>query len=888
MYGYDLAPYFDINNLTFSGISKSDYLRPHKLPEGLYRFNVEVLDYYRGIVVSNTALFQAFIVLNDPPVINYPANGSKISYSRNPQIVFNWTPRHLGSPNSAFSTIYRFRMVEVIPPQRNPYEAMLVMPTLFETTTPLTTFVYDISYPPLVPGRVYAFNVTAEDVQGRDLFKNGGTSETYTFTYGDECSKPEFITASPKPAGMELRWNSHAMHDEYEVWYMIEGHPVEYTARCTRPFLRVSDLPQRRRIIYRVKAFCGAFESDFTDTASVVTDSIRRRTIVCGTPKPRPSITNFNDILDLNPGDTITAGGYTVILKDVGRNEDGSFTGECVVIMPFFNYARVRHRFDRIRVNELRQLFEGKLIGVSDLDESTVARINTKKSDTPAAGKIRVNTSIGYLYADSLIVVSTGIDTVYYASDSTLVVVKDDGTTEQFIVDKGDKIVIKDSEGHEYLADGGRVTTLSLGGGDSQVAVPTVSSISQAVAQLPILHFKPDGLMRYGLDSLRYEAMRSAYPQVNIRGQTVNVPYKAIEAGSVDYLQAMPLVNQQIGQVAFSWKQRGSTVMSSRMGNAYRLTLGGLVDGQEDDLQATVQLKDTAGRDSSIVIGQCRVVGYSAKSIPLYLIPVGESAWYDQQAIATGINDIYRQAAISWQVQWLPAFSTREWDVEGSGTFVNSDANTRMDYTSSMRALVRAYKKANRVEKDAVYVFLVNLPCSDASLKGFMPFSKQFGFVFVPATGTDATTLARTISHEVAHGTFNLRHTFSPENPYPLPQGTTDNLMDYATPTATTLHKYQWDLIHHPQRVWFAWLEEEEEGELSSEFKGTPVVFLGDTAIRKERLLLYNDTSKTIKIKFETSDTSKTKVAYQLIITTELNNTKLAYPQTGCDTLVFN
>ena len=25
-------------------------------------------------------------------------------------------------------------------------------------------------------------------------------------------------------------------------------------------------------------------------------------------------------------------------------------------------------------------------------------------------------------------------------------------------------------------------------------------------------------------------------------------------------------------------------------------------------------------------------------------------------------------------------------------------------------------------------------------------------------------------------------------------------------------HKYQWDLIHNPRRVWFAWLQDEEEG----------------------------------------------------------------------------
>jgi hypothetical protein len=37
--------------------------------------------------------------------------------------------------------------------------------------------------------------------------------------------------------------------------------------------------------------------------------------------------------------------------------------------------------------------------------------------------------------------------------------------------------------------------------------------------------------------------------------------------------------------------------------------------------------------------------------------------------------------------------------------------------------------------------------------------------------------------------------------------------MDYSSnTTATALYKYQWDYIHDPQTMLFAWAEEEEEG----------------------------------------------------------------------------
>jgi hypothetical protein len=48
--------------------------------------------------------------------------------------------------------------------------------------------------------------------------------------------------------------------------------------------------------------------------------------------------------------------------------------------------------------------------------------------------------------------------------------------------------------------------------------------------------------------------------------------------------------------------------------------------------------------------------------------------------------------------------------------------------------------------------------------------------------------------------------------------------MDYpsSTPaTATSLNKYQWDLIHYPNKDWFSWLEDEEEG---ASFKSASIV----------------------------------------------------------------
>src|SRR5699024_598589 len=113
--GADLGTYFDPNHLNFQGITRQQFQKMGKLPEGIYRFCFEVLEYNRGMKISNSACVVAWVILNDPPIINLPENNVKLRAQVPQNIVFQWTPRHTGSPNAAFSTAYEFRMVEVWP-----------------------------------------------------------------------------------------------------------------------------------------------------------------------------------------------------------------------------------------------------------------------------------------------------------------------------------------------------------------------------------------------------------------------------------------------------------------------------------------------------------------------------------------------------------------------------------------------------------------------------------------------------------------------------------------------------------------------------------------------------------------------------------------------------
>jgi hypothetical protein len=144
-----------------------------------------------------------------------------------------------------------------------------------------------------------------------------------------------------------------------------------------------------------------------------------------------------------------------------------------------------------------------------------------------------------------------------------------------------------------------------------------------------------------------------------------------------------------------------------------------------------------------------------------------------------GINRKYSKSVTQWDVKWKNAYKGTEQDIE----------------------------------KQAVYVFLFEGNHTTSALKGYMPFNKQFAFVFTQGITSDANAIAHNISHEIAHGTFNLRHTFSDKNQYIQSQGSTTNLMDYSTVSTNNLNKYQWDLIHDPEKVLFSWLEDEGEAE---------------------------------------------------------------------------
>ncbi len=488
LYGTDLSTYFDPSNLDFTGISKTEYLRTNLLPEGYYTFTVEVFNYPRGNPVSK-ATASAYIVLNDPPIINTPGNNSKPLANDPQNIVFSWTPMHMGSPNSAFTTEYELKIVEIWPKGRDPYEAMRTSPAFYQTTTQNTQLVYDMMCPLLTPGNDYAFNIRAKAIVGidqLDLFKNDGYSETFKFTFGDECKPPTGFEAKPvNGGGLEVTWKTGMSQTGYNIRYRVKGSDKDWWSdQSMTDNIRIYQLPSNTDIEYKVNSECSTILSAYSDTQYAHTATVEQKPFVCKDATPPATITNFNDMPTLVAGANINAGGFNARITQVTRNSDGSFSGECIVTIPFFNYAKVAHTFDHIKVNELGQLYQGKLVSKEDTTGAFMTKIDMNKSNQQ--NQETTDTTTNTLASDTGTVKIEGkIDSVYIQGDKVIVVSDNGNKTDTIEQKEGEKKLITDEKGNQYLAANGTVTKIGgeeiEGGAPEEILMSTMADKAKSL-----------------------------------------------------------------------------------------------------------------------------------------------------------------------------------------------------------------------------------------------------------------------------------------------------------------------------------------------------------------------------------------------------------------------
>ena len=374
-FGDQLTEYFNLNNLDIIGLSRSQLESTGALPEGVYRFTLEVLEYNRGVKISNSATSIVWLILNDPPLLNLPLDTEIITAS-DPQIVrFQWTPRHKGSPNASFNTEYLLKIVEIWPETRNPNDAILTSNPVFEATTTANYFVYSVANPALIPGRKYAFTVQARAISGTDeldLFKNNGFSQVRSFQFGNACNPPSKVDLlETKNKSIEIGWDIPDGATGFNIMYREKDNKANWFEKFSYlPNLSIHQLQPNKNYEVMVKANCLTISSEFTEPYEFQTANAINE-FTCGDLDIRYDLSNRSPIPSLFVGETVLAGDFEIELISVSRTMRG-YSGTGLINLPFLNMAKTLVSYESLRVNTDYRVYDGSLTTLYDEDSRMI------------------------------------------------------------------------------------------------------------------------------------------------------------------------------------------------------------------------------------------------------------------------------------------------------------------------------------------------------------------------------------------------------------------------------------------------------------------------------------------------------------------------------------
>jgi len=378
----DLAPYFNPDNLDVAGMSKAALQQNGQLPDGYYTICAEAVEINSGQLVSNEKQGcspPAWLSVSEPPLLNLPRKGEAVAFREPLNIIFNWTPRHMSSPNAAFQTEYEFTLVEVWDNGVLPEAAFGTMPPLYQNTTSSTTLLYGPTEPPLLPGKQYAWRIQAKAKQGLDeyaVFRNNGYSEIFYFRLQEDCQPPEQVAATQENGRINITWAPQPKMFEYIVEYREQDKPNAewFNVKSTSASATINDAIPGHKYEYRVGGYCSQGNKTLGDTHAFEVPKKDTANKNCGI-LPDISISNQTPIQQLQPDDQIMAGDFPVRLLKVQGS--GSFTGSGYITIPFIGYNRVKVKFENIKVNTDRQLISGAIMTTFDSLKTQVVDVDS-------------------------------------------------------------------------------------------------------------------------------------------------------------------------------------------------------------------------------------------------------------------------------------------------------------------------------------------------------------------------------------------------------------------------------------------------------------------------------------------------------------------------------
>ncbi|MDM8161512.1 hypothetical protein QUH73_16950 [Labilibaculum sp. K2S] len=810
LYGDRLEEYLVPEHMNFSGITKKQFLKTGRLPEGVYKFTVEIFEARRQEKVSNTATSMAWMLLNEPPVITAPANNKLLKATDPASIFFNWLPRHMNSQNALSDVEYEFTMVEIWPVNQSAEEAIRSKEPLLKTVFRNTSFVYDAQYPMLVPGRQYACRVRAFSNQQKEMFKNEGYSPVVSFVFGEECKPPLLVDVDPALGGSaQLSIVPQSNHSSFTVQIRDVAGDKWYSQQSNQPDFELKQLKPGATYQYKVQAQCETLESEFTPI-SQFSLSKEQAEVECGQSASIPEIDGSPALNQLTAGDVINAGGFKVTVKQASGSR-GTFTGSGVVRIGMLGNIELRTVFDNIKVNESYQLTAGEIRVVGSDIYALGSDIRDQADDF-------FNNDIWDSVDDAIADAESIVDEISnLQTDMGNNSLNNELEKAKRTIEKGrDQLAVGNQEGAQLVKEGAdKVAQIldQVNSGDFQI---TANGI----------FFLAHDNQNYGFDSheegLTEEEKKAYLPyyQSLQLGDTTKQYYlkawKSIGSNGNDVVKVeMQLSNGMKADTVHFMNAMGAEIAPQKQGDAFSLNLRGSFHEDVQQITAYYNVKnDSTKNTKKVLLGALNVISYDQIEKNLVLVPVnGNATSIPRAQLETYLNDTYSPANVRWTVSQHAGVQV-EYSNDMNQGLDDGESKMLSNYTKEMNKVIKALKRSGDYDQHKTYVFLVD-KAQTASKAGFMPKKRPWGFVFTNIHYNNSKALCRTISHELAHGEFRLSHPFQD---FPsVPENSTQNLMDYAD--GQQLRKYQWDDIHNLRDVEL--YGQDEEGNASMDMNMT-------------------------------------------------------------------
>jgi Fibronectin type III domain len=487
--GAEIAPYLDSRNLDFIGIDRAQYERTRALPEGQYRIAFTAYDFYRpDVPISAEGNGFYYLTKSEPPMVNFPACGMKIALKTPQQIVFSWMPRNTASPNSALETEYEFSLYETRPAGRNPNDVVLTTQPVFKTRVDVTQLIYGPAEPLLLAEMNYVWRVQAIDRSGRDAFRNNGFSEVCSFYYGGpdvnfEVGIVNDLRAVPESKNRVKIWWTPGMYDGYRVEYRKTGDAafVWFQSETTGGEVKLHDLEPDTEYETRLQAKKSGFYGPYSDIVKF--RMLPDRAAQCGEPAKLPDPNNPGPPLtNAIAGMTVTAGGVDVILMAVTPLEiPGWYKGVCRVTLDYFGGLSYGAIFERIYINENREVSRGRIDVMSEGNEKLIKQQleEAKKKEEEKKEKGDEGKVVDEAKEIAPIVFAGVIDSVRVNAEEKVVIIDAEGKETAY-----DRVMLPDGQVKEtVIADAsGNTYTVSKDGTVSKGATsPGNSNVNASV-----------------------------------------------------------------------------------------------------------------------------------------------------------------------------------------------------------------------------------------------------------------------------------------------------------------------------------------------------------------------------------------------------------------------